>query len=677
MFLTSIINTHYNYNTKPYRDWALAGGVTSTSANFRVRGPASNDGIKREFVLSTHPNLAIEKNQLLVTPVSYEDFVPQEHFMKRISIDTLSPVTTYYYGITHPQSIPNSATMAGDVGKFSTPPTEGSRVNFTIATGACSLTGSRSQMFASVLDLNPVLFIHMGDFHYEDLDTLDIDERLEAYDKVMGSDSQRLLYMRTILAYMWDDHDWLGNNQDSTNEEASNVAKQSYSLGIPHYQLGAIQSGTSDADVTAPKYQAFTIGTVRFVISDLRSESFKSTQDFAGQIYSAAQKEWLYNEFAQADNYDFVVWVTSRPWTDPDEIGSDSWGGFVNDRDDLSSYIASTVGAGPKNLLVLSGDNHMVAFDDGSSTDYSNQTEFPGGFPLLHSGPLTNFGSGIKDFVHPQENYFTDGCHAINSEVNHQFSTVEFTFPTQEMEAAGMQSCIELKSYAENSGNVIFQTKLCGEIMRVGTPDQDVCTLPRLSKRTEIIFIASLCVIGLNLFIALWVLGLKRCLLAISYFGLGIIFFCATVAAAMAGALCFGTLGVNVFAVSIFTLLQSIVGSFFIGMAMYQHNTCQSENLQKEQPGGNPAAPDEVLDNEERTAERTIGEHTQENTPMKEIISNFDSDDEHKFEVGVWEEGETRNEYAFEVGSWEDSSASDDDYSKFIEVEYMPNRNPR
>lgn len=83
MFFTSVINTHYNYNTKPYRDWALAGGVTPFSVNFRVRGPASDDGIRREFVVSTQPNLAIEKDQILVTPVSYEDFVPREHFVKR------------------------------------------------------------------------------------------------------------------------------------------------------------------------------------------------------------------------------------------------------------------------------------------------------------------------------------------------------------------------------------------------------------------------------------------------------------------------------------------------------------------------------------------------------------------------------------------------------------------
>ena len=83
-------------------------------------------------------------------------------------------------------------------------------MEFTIATGSCALTGSKSSMFEKILDLDPLMFIHMGDFHYEDLNTLDVDERLGAYDKVMGSAAQRLLYMRTIFSYIWDDHDWLG-----------------------------------------------------------------------------------------------------------------------------------------------------------------------------------------------------------------------------------------------------------------------------------------------------------------------------------------------------------------------------------------------------------------------------------------------------------------------------------
>ena len=557
-FICSGLITHLNYN-RAYRDWALAGGVTSTSANFRVRGPSNDDGKHREFVVSTNANLAFEKDQIMNVAVSFRDFVEEEHFVKRLQLDTLSPLTTYHYGITRPQRISNSAVVAGDVGSFTTPAPEGERMDFTIATGSCALTGSDSSMFRNILDLDPLMFIHTGDIHYEDLNTLNIDDRLEAYDKVMGSASQRLLYMRTIFSYIWDDHDWLGNNQDSDYEEAAAVAKQSYTLGIPHYELGS----TSTDEANAAKYQAFTIGTVRFIITDLRSESIKSSEYYQGKVYSTEQKQWLYREFASAENYDFVVWVTTRHWTDEAKTGSDSWGGFVPDRDELSSFIANTIGAGPRNLIALSGDNHMVAYDDGSSTDYSNQDEHPGGFPLLHSGPMTNYG-WFTDFFDPH-GYFTDGCMATNSELNYQFSTLEFAFPTNENRAG----CVQVRSYSEDSSNVILEKKICGETMRYGTEEQDTCTLKNLTVPTYSLFISAAGLILLQGISALWYLGLNRGKLAMSYFVMGCLYYLLTIGAAIAGAFCFGTLGVNMLAVSGFVLGQTVLGSFFVGKAVF------------------------------------------------------------------------------------------------------------
>ena len=561
--------TYLNYNTlHPYRDWALAGGVTATSAEFRVRGPASDDGKAREFVVSANANLAIERDQILNVPVSYGDFETDEHFVKRLSLDALDPLTPYYYGITRPKRTPNSAVVAGEVGTFVTPSPEGTRMDFTIATGSCALTGSKAEMFKNVLDVNPLMFIHTGDMHYEDSATLDVDERLKAYDLVMGSPSQRLLYMRTIFSYIWDDHDWLGNNEDSDNEEASLVAKQGYTLGIPHYPLGS----SSINERNAAKYQAFTIGTVRFILSDLRSESISSSEYYQGNIYSREQKEWLFNEFSQAGNYDFVVWVTSRGWTRPAKLGSDSWGGFETDRDELSAYIASTIGAGPRNLMVISGDNHMVAYDDGSSTDFSNQENAPGGFPLLHSGPLTNFGGSLIDFFKPDTFYFTDGCMAYNSDMNHQFSTIDFSFPTRE----GRRGCVRLRSYSEDASNVIFEKELCGELMEYGTTEQDTCELKKLSIPTMSLFIAAAGVIVITAILTLWFLGMKRCDTALSYAGLSIIFYPLTIGAAVAGAYVFGLLGVNMFATSIFITIQAVFGSLFIGMAIYHNNKASS-----------------------------------------------------------------------------------------------------
>jgi hypothetical protein len=346
------------------------------------------------------------------------------------------------------------------------------------------------------------------------------------------------------------------------------VAKQTYSLGIPHYPLG-----TSSADTAnAAKYQAFTIGTVRFILTDLRSESYRSTEYFPGRIYSAEQKEWLFNELAQAANYDFVVWVSTRPWTEPVKVGSDSWGGFVGDRDELSAFIAATIGAGPRNLLVLSGDNHMVAFDDGSSTDFSGQDVYPGGFPLLHSGPLTNYGPGATDFFKPEKFYFTDGCMAYSNEVNHQFSTVDFSFPSD----VNQLGCMRIRSYSNDASNIIFEKELCGEVMKYGTPQQETCTIKRMTVPTWSIFTAAAGFVALGAILSLWKLGRRRIALALGYIGLGMLFYILMIWAAVAGALCFGQIGINIFPVSIWVLAQAFVGCLFVVMAINGHcaSTC-------------------------------------------------------------------------------------------------------
>ena len=365
--------------------------------------------------------------------------------------------------------------------------------------------------------------------------------------------------MQTIFTYMWDDHDWVGNNGDSEVTGAA-AAKAAYTLGIPHYELGA--PGPDEAE--AAKYQAFTIGTVRFVLTDLRSESVRSSAYYPGKVYSKEQKQWLFAELSRAADYDFVVWVTTRPWTDKEELGSDGWGGFVPDRNELAEHIASTIGAGPKNLLVLSGDNHMVAFDDGSNTDYSQQEDFPGGFPLLHSGPLTNYGS-LLDLFQPRTHHFKEGCMAYSNELNHQFSTVNFYFPSPEE-----RGCVRIKSYSKDA-DIIFEREMCGELMRRGTSEPDTCTLPKFSVPTKAVLIAAAALVVLSGVSSFCFLGLHGCYLAVSYLGIGVIYYLLTIAAAAAGALCFSTVGVNMFALAVFLLVQSFLGALFVGNAVFKH----------------------------------------------------------------------------------------------------------
>lgn len=70
------------------------------------------------------------------------------------------------------------------------------------------------------------------------------------------------MFRSVPVAYMWDDHDFGPNNSGGTfvGKEVARIAYQQF---VPHYPL---QAGTGNV----PLQQAFTIGRVRFLLTDLR-----------------------------------------------------------------------------------------------------------------------------------------------------------------------------------------------------------------------------------------------------------------------------------------------------------------------------------------------------------------------------------------------------------------------
>lgn len=188
---------------------------------------------------------------------------------------------------------------------------------------------------------------------------------------------------------------------------------------------------------SAAVFHAFTVGTVRFIVSDLRSESTDAS------IFSDEQRSWLEQELQQAPNYDFVIWATSKPWIGPSNPGDDAWLGHPQDRAMVSDWINAHT-----NVLAVSADAHMLAFDDGSNTNYgSNATS---SFPILQSGPMDNIGS---DKGGP----FTSGCHAFGLERNNQFSVIRVEFTET-------SSCmfIEGRRVEGSATSVVFEKNLCG-----------------------------------------------------------------------------------------------------------------------------------------------------------------------------------------------------------------------
>ncbi|MEP7117832.1 MAG: alkaline phosphatase D family protein, partial [Acidobacteriota bacterium] len=237
---------------------------------------------------------------------------------------------------------------------------------------------SNSGVFAAIAAIDPHVFIHMGDFHYYNLTgaARPLDPLMgrfrRALDRVLSQEQQALLYRRTPIVYMWDDHDY-GQNDSDGNSPTRDAARAYYATDVPHYPLPL--GDHADGPIT----QTFDIGRVRFVVTDSRSERKPGERTMLG----TAQFKWLIDELGRAasDHVPLLVWVNPVPWITRDGDG-DGWGMFAAERRAIGERIA-TLGIGNR-LLMMSGDAHMLAFDDGRNNPH-------GGFVVAQAAPLDRF----------------------------------------------------------------------------------------------------------------------------------------------------------------------------------------------------------------------------------------------------------------------------------------------
>ena len=196
------------------------------------------------------------------------------------AFDGLRPATTYHYAVEVDGRVVGES--AAKVTTFPDGPAE-----FTVCLASCATTGSDHPVFTTIRKQEPAVFLHMGDFHYLDIRPADRNRRLEGYAAVHASSTQRDLYRNVPVAYMWDDHDYLGSDSDGVadtpaHRAAITDARLAYQTAIPHYPL-ALGSGDT------PIGQAFSLGRVRFILTDLRSARLPGKT-----ILGDRQKKWFF-----------------------------------------------------------------------------------------------------------------------------------------------------------------------------------------------------------------------------------------------------------------------------------------------------------------------------------------------------------------------------------------------
>jgi phosphodiesterase/alkaline phosphatase D-like protein len=195
-------------------------------------------------------------------------------------------------------------------------------------------------------------------------------------DQQLTQPGQQALYSGAPIAYLWDDHDYGGDNANGQSP-ARPAAAASYRYTVPHYGL---------PDDDGAIYQAFTVGRVRFILTDTRSQrSLQTDPDGpAKTMLGEDQKEWFKQQLLDTvGKYPLIVWVNPDPWIAEAAPLADNWGGYATERREIADFVAENDIRG---LAMLSGDAHMLAIDDGTNSDYS--TDQSGGFPVFHAAPL-------------------------------------------------------------------------------------------------------------------------------------------------------------------------------------------------------------------------------------------------------------------------------------------------
>jgi len=403
----------------------ISGAVTDTSA--LVKAKLRYRGSSARLLVSQHRDLSDAKW-----------FGPMAALLDRGNMvefraTGLEPDTQYYYAL----EVTNSLVL-DQLGAFKTFPPKDQPASFNFAFASCARTGSDNPVFETIRRLHPIFYMNVGDFHYLNITSNALVKFRMAYDQVLISPRQSVLYRSVPLVYMWDDHDFAGNNSDR-RAPSHLAARYVYEEYVPHYEMPA---GVGDV----PIYQSFAVGRVKFILTDLRSErdEVKTPDGPNKSMLGAKQKAWFKQELLAAKGkYPLIFWVSTVPWIgnagvnyypinshvtgfihqrntrqfkrDPATAEDDRnvkndddfWGAFTYERREIADFIRDH---GISGVCILHGDAHMLAADDGTHSDYASS----GGAPLrvLCAAPLDQSPS-IKGGPYSQGVYKSrpgEGC---------------------------------------------------------------------------------------------------------------------------------------------------------------------------------------------------------------------------------------------------------------------------
>jgi len=264
------------------------------------------------------------------------------------------------------------SSYSGSFNTFSNRP-----AGFRFVASSCSFALG-SPAYLPMMDFYPQLFLHLGDLHYGDINSTQVEDHLRAYlTRFLMGKKEQAFCQRVPMDYIWDDHDYCGNNSAGPSA-CGNAARDAYLGAFPGYAPYRQAAGLA---------HSFQNGRVRFIVLDLRSERTDST------IMSREQMNWLKEELRYAHrNNQLALILSSVSWYGNE---TDNWGGFPEERQEIIAFMEQN---NLHRVAIICGDAHMNALDDGSNASVLNPNQATNNpakkaIPVIQAGALLSFGS--------------------------------------------------------------------------------------------------------------------------------------------------------------------------------------------------------------------------------------------------------------------------------------------
>ena len=372
-------------------DPLIVGGVTSSEAQVfaRVNATAS---VAIQY--STSTSFSGTQTTIARNATSPNDFTTI------LPLQGLLPETQYYYRAVINGTPVNDATVHSFV-TYAAPNTV-AQFSFAVTADLQNINADPSvpaPVYSSIAAEDHAFLMQVGDIDHRNPSRLsgmrEMHREVRGPGNASGADFAKYIAPTLPVVYVWDDHDFGGNNSDK-NFSGKAAALQAYNEYYP--------------TVTRPNqagiWHSFRYGQAEFFMLDVRSQRDPASQTdgpsksmLDGNNIANDQLTWLKSGLLNSTStWKFIAsGVAFNPTTKP----ADSWGAYARERQELVNFIENN---GITGVIVLSGDLHSGgAIDDGRNSDFP---EMSVPHTNLHSskrasGPAGSWSQGIDSGAIP------------------------------------------------------------------------------------------------------------------------------------------------------------------------------------------------------------------------------------------------------------------------------------